>query len=50
MPDERELTLEDYIAILRRRWFIIVISFCNWLRCPVLASHTSDRSGTPPKH
>ena len=24
MPDERELTFEDYVAILRRRWLIIV--------------------------
>jgi polysaccharide chain length determinant protein (PEP-CTERM system associated) len=24
MPDERELTLEDYVAILRRRWLIVV--------------------------
>lgn len=25
MPDERELSFEDYIAILRRRWLIVVL-------------------------
>jgi polysaccharide chain length determinant protein (PEP-CTERM system associated) len=39
MLGHRELTMEDYVAILKRRWFLVVMCACLFLVVGVALSH-----------
>src|SRR6185503_19047719 len=39
MLGHRELTMEDYVAILKRRWFLVVMCACLFLVVGIALSH-----------